>query len=285
MRNFFERFERLLGKNKTPQSSPLQPVVAEAMPAPAIRINPFDIGLKDAARDGWYCEAKGEVYPGFPVDAEDVVVDVGCGDGGCSLFCANRGAHVIAVDIDAAKIAATTERLATTPARLVQGLVSDANPILLNDGTATKVISMEVIEHVDDPAQFLSELVRIGKPGAQYLLAVPDPSSEQMQVGVAAASYFQKPNHVRIIQRGEFEKLVTDAGLIIESHTYYSFYWSLWMLFFWICEVDLWTPEHPLLDSWTRTWSALLDSPHGEQVRKSLNLVMPKSQVIVARKP
>ena len=261
------------------------PQSSVASPAALPEVNHFDIGLKDAGFDGWYRVESGELYEGFAIGVDDVVVDVGCGEGGCALFCANRGAHVIVADIDAAKVAASVQRLADTPARLVQGVVSDANPLLLEDGIASRIISMEVMEHVDDPAQFLRELARIGKPGAQYLLTVPDPVAEQLQVGLAPEVYFQKPNHVRIIQRDEFAKLVTDAGLVIERQGSYGFYWSLWWLFFWVCKVDLSNPQHPLLNSWTRTWEALLDSPQGNQVRKSMNDLMPKCQVIIARKP
>ncbi|WP_211462657.1 class I SAM-dependent methyltransferase [Collimonas silvisoli] len=256
--------------------------------APSVAVAPVDsfhIGLRDALASGWYLQQSDELYRGFAISSEDVVLDVGCGDGGNSLFCANRGAHVIVADIDAHKVESTRLRLAGTQARLVQAVVSDANPLLLEDGIASKVISMEVLEHVDDPAQFLSELVRVGKKGAQYLLSVPDPVQEHLQKKVAPASHFEKPNHIRIIQRDEFEKMVTDAGLVIEGHEYYGFYWSVWWLFFWVCKVDLSNPRHPLLDSWAKTWEILMDSPNGEHVRNALNDFMPKSQVIIARKP
>jgi len=163
--------------------------------------------------------------------------------------------------------------------------VGDANPLLLEDGIASRVICMEVLEHVDDTAQFLNELARVGKSGAHYLLSVPDPVQETLQKGVAPASYFEKPNHIRIIPRDEFEKMVTDAGLVVERHEYYGFYWSVWWLFFWICKVDLNNASHPLLDNWAKTWEALMDTPNGEHVRQALNDFMPKSQVIIARKP
>lgn len=257
---------------------------APVMPT-AAPVDSFHIGLRDALASGWYLQESDELYRGFVIRADDVVLDIGCGDGGNSLFCAHRGAHVIVADVDAGKVESTRQRLAGTSARLVQGVVGDANPLALESGIASKVICMEVLEHVDDPAQFLSELVRVGRSGTHYLLSVPDPVQEHLQKKVAPASHFEKPNHIRIIQRDEFEKMVTDAGLLVERHEYYGFYWSVWWLFFWVCKVDLSDARHPLLESWARTWETLMDSPNGEQVRNALNDFMPKSQVIIARKP
>ncbi|MEO6919490.1 MAG: class I SAM-dependent methyltransferase [Collimonas sp.] len=264
---------------------PAAPATAVAPAVASAPIDSFHVGLRDALASGWYLQESDELYRGFVITADDVVLDIGCGDGGNSLFCANRGAHVIVADIDAAKVESTRQRLADTPARLVQGLVGDANPLALESGFVSKVICMEVLEHVDDPAQFLSELVRVGRSGSHYLLSVPDPVQEHLQKKVAPASHFEKPNHIRIIQRDEFEKMVTAAGLTIERHEYYGFYWSVWWLFFWVCKVDLSDARHPLLDSWASTWETLMDSPNGEHVRNALNDFMPKSQVIIARKP
>ena len=36
--------------------------------------------------------------------ADDVVLDVGCGDGAAILFCARQGAHIVFSDVDAGKI-------------------------------------------------------------------------------------------------------------------------------------------------------------------------------------
>ena len=141
-----------------------------------------------------------------------------------------RGARIIIADIDAEKIARTRERLADTPARELECLVSDCDPLPLADATATRVVSTEVIEHVDDPRQFLAELVRVGQPGALYLLSVPHPTSEDLQKDFAADEYFRKPNHIRVLGE-QFAALVREAGLEILSHSRYGFYWSLWMLF------------------------------------------------------
>ncbi|WP_426203472.1 class I SAM-dependent methyltransferase [Pseudomonas sp. TWP3-1] len=269
---------RLLKKLTAPTPAP-----AAAPVAPAI--NAFDLGLRDAMLSGWFNNFTGELYKGFPVTAEDTVLDVGCGDGGNMQFCGMRGAKLIVADIDASKIDAARQRLGETTAQSVECHVTDGNPLPIADATATRVVSTEVLEHVDDPAQFLAELVRVGQPGALYLLSVPHPSSEDLQKGIAAPAYFEKPNHIRVITEEQFKLMVSESGLEIISHSQYGFYWSMWMLLFWDAKVDLHNPDHPLLNHWAETWQAVLDSPRGAQIKEALDGVVAKSQVIIARKP
>lgn len=259
-----------------------EPVPTQTVPD---KVDPYMLGLYDATLSGWFNQKTDELFTGFVITPEDTVLDVGCGDGGNVHFCAMRGAKIILADIDAAKVEATRQRMIGTPARDVEHHVTDCNPLPLADATATRIVSTEVIEHVDDPAQFLSELVRVGKPGALYLLSVPHPSSEDLQKDIASPEYFQKPNHIRIISEDQFKQMVTDAGLEVISHSQYGFYWSMWMLLFWEAKVEFSNPDHPLLNHWANTWQAILDSPRGEQIKQALDAVVAKSQVIIARKP
>lgn len=240
--------------------------------------------ISDWVSDGIFNHETGELRPGFVVEAGDVVLDVGCGTGFDAQFCAERGAHVIYVDINPDEVEATGRRIANRGARALTPIVSDCNPLPLPDGTATKIVAGEVLEHVDDPGQFLSELVRAGAPGALYMISVPDPMLEELQIGLAAPAHFEKPNHIRIVGRHEFARLVTEAGLVIERRGSYGFYWAIWWLMFWITKVDLFE-THPLLDSWEKTWQTLVGIQTSAPLRQTLNTILPKSQYIVARKP
>jgi len=243
------------------------------------------VGSRDVKDSGWYRHHLRELYKGFRIDPRDIVLDAGCSDGYMAQFCAEFCDHVIVADIDPVKVASVEKQLKWWPVRTVTALVSDANPLPLDDETATKIISCQVIEHVDDPAQFLDELVRVGKPGARYLLSVPDPAAEYVQKRIAPEAAFQKPNHVRIIRRDEFAELVTGAGLIIESRAFYGFFSAMYYSLLWPCNVDYDVPHHPVLDAWCATWNGLLDLPRGREAKEALDAVMPKDQLIIARKP
>jgi len=225
------------------------------------------------------------VSPEFPVSAKDVVLDLGCGDTPMSAFCARVGAAIILADIDECRLRQGFDHVAAmTPCRFA-ALVTDANPLPLADASVTRIIATEVFEHVAAPEQVMGELARVGVPDALYLLSAPDASSEHLQRPFAAPSYFEHPNHIRVLERDMFDRLVTDAGLEILKKTFEGFYWTMWWCLFWACECDLSeAPHHPLLASWSRTWDMLLATERGPVIKAALDKVLPKSQTIIARK-
>lgn len=253
--------------------------------ADAIDEDGFRLGLKDSMLSGWYNKGESELAPGFPVSPQDVVVDVGCGDGGPVAFCARVGARVILADVDPDRLSQAVQRLKENGVEEVESHLTDASPLPLSDESVSRVICMEVLEHVPDPAVLMGELVRVGRPGALYLLSVPGEAQEHMQQTLAPPQYFEAPNHVRIFDRKSFEELVSAAGLEIEHRYSYGFYWAFWWMLFWQCSAPLErAQEHPLLKSWARTWALALQARDGLVVQRLLNGLMPKSEVIIARK-
>jgi SAM-dependent methyltransferase len=244
-----------------------------------------DLGLYDAVLTGWYQNDTNEVFRGVPIGPGDVVVDVGCGGGGSSLFCARRGAYVAAIDHDRQVAATVRSKLAEVAPYSHAALAADAHQLPFADGVATRVICTEVLEHADDPNRILKELFRIGRSGAQYVLSVPSSTLENLQKQIAPAVYFQKPNHVRIFTEQQFASLIAGTGLIIDEQVQYGFYQSIWLALFWACEVDLTRPDHPALHHWTAAWRAILGTRSGPELKKQLDAFLPRTQLIVARKP
>ncbi|KES23733.1 MULTISPECIES: bifunctional 2-polyprenyl-6-hydroxyphenol methylase/3-demethylubiquinol 3-O-methyltransferase UbiG [Pseudomonas] len=277
------RLKRLLQTPDAAVAPPVPPVPERPVETAEA---PVPVGLVDMSLSGWFRNDTGELIEGFPIGADDSVLDIGCGDGGFTLFAGRQGAEIFVADINQSSVDTAVARVRETAARAVHPLVTDANPIPLEDGRVNRVIAMEVLEHVEDPARFLAELVRVARPGSLFLLTVPDAFGEKAQQGIAPDSYFQQPNHIHIFERERFETLVREAGLEVERRTTYGFYRTLWWFFYWASgQPTLSPPWHPLLEHWDRTWGALLSLPQGQKVKAALDEVMPKSQVIIARKP
>ncbi|AUM72621.1 class I SAM-dependent methyltransferase [Pseudomonas fluorescens] len=269
----------------------------EPSPPPAAAVSPRDAGLYDAMLDGWFRSETGELLKGFAITADDTLLDVGCGEGVATLFAMRQGASVIFTDSEQDKVRDLARQVEAQASAPFLGLVSNSLPLPLADGCANKIVCMEVLEHIHEPAPFMAELVRMGRPGAQYLLSVPASVGEHLQQGIAPPSYFQAPNHVQIFSAERFAALVEDAGLVIEHRQASGFFWVMGMIFFWASEQAagrnlegavrdrIQAPYPALMERWASLWQGLLAQPDGLAIKQVLDRFMPKSQVIIARKP
>ncbi|WP_162471110.1 class I SAM-dependent methyltransferase [Pseudomonas ogarae] len=260
-------------------------------------VSPRDAGLYDAMLDGWFRSETGELLKGFAITADDTLLDVGCGEGVATLFAMRQGASVIFTDSEQDKVRDLARQVEAQTVAPFLGLVSNSLPLPLADGCANKIVCMEVLEHIHEPEPFMAELVRMGRPGAQYLLSVPASVGEHLQQGIAPPGYFQAPNHVQIFTAERFAALVEEAGLVIEHRQASGFFWVMGMIFFWASEQAagrdlegavrdrIQAPYPPLMERWAGLWQDLLTQPDGLAIKQVLDRFMPKSQVIIARKP
>ncbi|MFC8583814.1 class I SAM-dependent methyltransferase [Streptomyces sp. NPDC057217] len=85
-----------------------------------------------------------------------IVLDVGGGPGYFTREFRRRGAHGYLFEPDLAGLASD---------RRAGAVVADGYLLPLADGTADVCFSSNVLEHVRDPGTFLSELVRVTRPG------------------------------------------------------------------------------------------------------------------------
>lgn len=247
-------------------------------------VDPFWVGLVDDVREGWYEFEKRQLAPGFPISPDDVVADIGCGEGGAASFCVRCGAHTILIDNDAEVLEQAHAKAAAAGPGRAEARLGDAQKIPLDDGVASRVVCTEVLEHVDDPKAVVRELLRVGRPDALYLISVPGVVAERLHKRVAPAYYFEKPNHIRIFETDEFEKLIEDSGLVIEGRLRLGFFWTLYWLFFFEADVKFGENSHVLLDAWVRTWDQVLKSKNSDQIRAGLHDLAPRSVAVVARK-
>ena len=234
-------------------------------------------------------DQKISLFPGLEITSDDVFMDVGCGTGQNCRAAARVGADVIAIDISPDYVRDTKAACQGSNARSFRGIVTDCDPIPLPDATASVIISLEVIEHVEDPSRFLGELLRVGRPGALYALSVPTAPSESLMKVVAPASYFEPPEHLRIFDRQAFLDLISQSGFEIEVCDEIGAYWSIWWALRMASGTDhcpqFTTEPPPVLKNWEATWSALQETPQGPALSAAFDRILPKSYRVLARKP
>jgi ubiquinone/menaquinone biosynthesis C-methylase UbiE len=243
------------------------------------------VGFLDATAAGWFQTKTRELFRDFPINDTDTVLDVGCGLGYNLKFCAQYAAKSIGIDIDPTRVKATDDLLRNSGIKNFKVITSDGNPLPLDSASVDKIVCTEVLEHVDDPMVSMRELVRVGKPGALYMLSAPGQLSEEILKVVAPRSCFEKPNHIRIFSSESLRKLVEDSGLIIEHHHFYGFYWTIWHALLWMGKVNYEEGTHPALDHWARAWKEALSMPDAKNGLEELDRVLHKIQIIIARKP
>lgn len=144
------------------------------------RLNPVRLGFIRAAIDAHF---SGDERSRHPL-AGKTALDVGCGAG---LLCeplARMGAAVTGVDAAPENVEAAKAHAA------MSGLTIDYRAGELSEqglGKFDVVTSMEVIEHVTDPAAFIAELARHLKPDGLLLLSTPNRTAASRLFLVEAA--------------------------------------------------------------------------------------------------
>lgn len=103
-----------------------------------------------------------------PAAGDTLAVDIGCGTGGNIAALADRY-HCVGIDDSAHAIAYARARFSGV--EFVQSV--DPAVIAPHLARARVVLCMDVIEHVENDAAFLEEIVRATRPGAILLLTVP----------------------------------------------------------------------------------------------------------------
>jgi SAM-dependent methyltransferase len=102
-----------------------------------------------------------------PLDGNELVVDVGCGDGQYLRELARRGhrGHLIGIDISAGMLA----QVAAGASRLV----ADAQALPLAGAVADLTLAMHMLYHVPGKQIAAGELRRVTKPTGRLVVALP----------------------------------------------------------------------------------------------------------------
>jgi SAM-dependent methyltransferase len=147
----------------------------------------------------------------------EVVVDAGCGAGGMLPVLAGLGARlVVGVDVSPDALAVARRELAgREPSGRGPVLVrAEAERLPLADGSCSAIVSMDVLEHLDDDAWALARYARALRPGGVLVLQVP-------AYRWLWSDHDRRVGHRRRYTARALVWLVRDAGLEVVRASYY----------------------------------------------------------------
>lgn len=174
---------------------------------PLHRFNPVRLGfIRDTI------EAHFDLKPGAKRPFEGLrLLDIGCGGGLVSEPMARLGASVTAVDASQANIKTAMTHAAEGGldidfrAGTVEGLIASGEPPF------DVVLNLEVVEHVANPQQFLTDCAALVKPGGLTIVATINRTTKAFVLAIVGAEYV-----LRWLPAGthEFEKFLKPEEII-----------------------------------------------------------------------
>jgi 2-polyprenyl-6-hydroxyphenyl methylase/3-demethylubiquinone-9 3-methyltransferase len=186
---------------------------------PLHRFNPVRLGfIRDTI------EAHFNLESGLRKPFEGLrVLDIGCGGGLVSEPMARLGASVTGVDASEANI-----KTAMTHAKeggldidfragTVEGLIEAGEPPF------DVVLNLEVVEHVADPQQFLTDCAALVKPGGLTVTATINRTPKAFALTIVGAEYILRwlprgtHEYKKYLKPTEIEAAVTKAGLTADA--------------------------------------------------------------------
>jgi SAM-dependent methyltransferase len=228
----------------------------------------------------------------FPVAAGERVLDMGCGGGRHAFALYRRGAHVVALDRDAAELkdvagmfaamAEAGEAPAGATATAVRG---DAYALPFADASFDRVVAAEVLEHLPEDERAMAELVRVLKPGGQLAVTVPRFGPEKVCWALSDAYHANEGGHVRIYRGTELVERLVRAGMVPEgSHHTHALHAPYWWL---KCAVGVDEADNPLVKGYHRllVWDMMKAPKLTRWTERLLDPVIGKSLVVYLRKP
>jgi SAM-dependent methyltransferase len=106
------------------------------------------------------------------VDIETDVLEIGCGDGGNLLPFSEMGCHVVGVDIAASRIKDAKSFFSEAHAKGTF-YAQDISQIKELEGSFDVIICHDVLEHIDNKKQFISNLEKYLKPQGIVFMSFP----------------------------------------------------------------------------------------------------------------
>ena len=169
-----------------------------------------------------------------------VMLDLGCGEGRHifgvmqqfpNLQCIGLDPHLESLD----KSLEGLELFESLSTKTTSFLSGSAYSLPFADSTFDLVICSEVLEHLHEYKDAISEINRVLKPGGKFLASVPSEFPEKICWALSTEYQNQPGGHLRIFKKKSLINEVSERGFnFLQSerfHSVHSAYWWLRCLF------------------------------------------------------
>jgi len=226
----------------------------------------------------------------FPVEPGERVLDMGCGGGRHAFALYRRGAHVVALDLDAAELKDVAGMFAALAPEVPEGATAQAvrgsaYELPFADDSFDKIIAAEVLEHLPEDSRAMRELARVLKPGGSIAVTVPRWGPEKVCWALSDDYHANEGGHIRIYRGDQLRDRLAQAGLEpVGGHHAHALHAPYWWL---KCAVGVERTSHPLVEGYHRllVWDMMRAPRVTRLAERLLNPVIGKSLVVYLRKP
>lgn len=139
--------------------------------------------------------------------AQRDVLEAGCGEGYGADLLADVAHRVVGLDYDESAVAHVRSRYPRVDMR--HGNLAE---LPLADGEVDVVVNFQVIEHLWDQGQFVTECARVLRPGGALLMSTPNRITFSPGLDTPL-----NPFHTRELNADELTELLTDNGFELEA--------------------------------------------------------------------
>lgn len=140
------------------------------------------------------------------------ILDAGCGNGGISIAFAIAGAEVHGVEIeeDLYQISKSHAEIYSQEIKIQPNFyLYDGYKLPFEDNFFDYTVSASVLEHTDDPAYYLKEILRVTKPEGVLYLGFPNKwAPRETHTQLLFLTYlpaFLRPTYIKIFKRNPLE--------------------------------------------------------------------------------
>lgn len=156
-------------------------------------------------------------------------LDIGCGGGLVSEPMARLGADMVSVDASEANIKTAMTHAEETGVKVDYRAGTVEGMIESGETGFDVVLNLEVVEHVANPADFLSQCASLVKPGGLMIVATINRTTKAFALAIVGAEYVLRwlpagtHEFDKFVKPSEIERALTASGMMVRAPQGVSF--------------------------------------------------------------